>query len=434
MRHFDTTKQPRLEIDAALTARDDRTLATVEVTVRAIIADVRARGDDAVIDYVRRFEWPDATADSLEVPLAELVGAANRENLQGLAATEIAAKNIIAFHQAEMGHLRSWRQSTAPGQEFGQILQPVKRVGIYVPGGKAYYPSTLLMTAIPASVAGVSEIILCTPPRADGSIHPLILTLAGRHVDRVFRVGGAQAIAAMAYGTATVPPVDVIVGPGNDYVNTAKRMVYGTVGIDMLAGPSEVAVIADSAANPAYVAADLLAQTEHGPENRGVLFSPSANFLENCREELFTQRAKLSRQEILAQSDANLMFVKTRSLRESVELVNVLAPEHLELCVADPASLLGDIRNAGAILLGENTSAPAGDYVAGPSHTLPTAGAARFSSPLSCNTFIKRSSVLYHDVATASTLGPSIAAFADIEGFDAHASAARLRIKERDKT
>ena len=427
MQEFDTSKHSRANIDAALTTRPTEALANVEAVVRDILADVRARGDEAVVDYTRRFDWPDATASTLEVPQSDLIRANGEADSATLAAPRKAADNITTFHRAEMGQLQSWMKSTGTGQILGQVIQPVKRVGIYVPGGKAFYPSTVLMAAIPARVAGVEEVILCTPAGRDGDLHPLIKALACEHVDRVFKIGGAQAIGAMAYGTDTVPRVDVIVGPGNDYVNVAKRMVYGEVGIDMLAGPSEVSIIADELANPAYVVADLLAQTEHGPENRGVLISPSSKVLDACKQELVTQRAKLSRQAILQATDANLIFIKTTSLAEAVDISNTLAPEHLELCVAEPLSILGSIRNAGAVLLGENTSAPAGDYIAGPSHTLPTAGTARFSSPLSCDTFLKRSSVIYHDAATAAAYAADIAAFATVEGFDAHAAAALIR-------
>ena len=237
------------------------------------------------------------------------------------------------------------------------------------------------MASIPAVVAGVEEIVLCTPANKQGQIQPLILAVAAPYVDKVFRVGGAQAIAAMAYGTETVPKCDVIVGPGNKYVNIAKRLVYGEVGIDMLAGPSEVAIVADEHANPAFVAADLLAQTEHGPDNKGVLFCSSSVVLEQCRIELHKQREQLSRQEILEASGKNLIFVKTNSVAESLDLCNTLAPEHLELMVQEPLAVLPLVKNAGAVLLGGHTSASIGDYWAGPSHTLPTAGAARFSSP-----------------------------------------------------
>ncbi len=429
MREWDTAKHSRREIEAALTERDTRALETVEAIVRGILDDVRGRGDAAVVENVRRFDWPDATAETLELPRAE-IERAGRSADDMLPAARAAAANIAAFHRSEMGRLQSWMDTSTPGRVLGQILQPVKRVGIYVPGGKASYPSTLLMTAIPARVAGVAEIVMCTPARKDGALHPLVTALAADHVDRVFRIGGAAAIAAMAHGTETVPRVDVIVGPGNDFVNTAKRMVYGAVGLDMLAGPSEVAIVADAEADPGRVVADLLAQTEHDSDNRGVLFSTSTAILDACRRELTTQRERLLRREILEGSDRHLLFVKTATVEEAIDLANVYAPEHLELFVAEPLAALGRVRCAGAVLLGPNTSAPAGDYLAGPSHTLPTAGTARFSSPLSCNTFLTRTSVLYHDAATAAALAEPIAAFAEAEGFDGHAAAARRRAGE----
>jgi histidinol dehydrogenase len=433
MQYLDTSTTPEAAIRRILTGRSAESMAGVENSVHAILKDVIQRGDEAVVEHTRTFDWPGAAADTLEVPRTELEEALRNIDPELLSIIELSAKNIEAFHKAEMGRLQSWMMTPGPGEMLGQIIQPMERAGIYVPGGKAFYPSTVLMAAIPARVAGVKEILLCTPARKDGSLHPLVMALAAKYADRVFKVGGAQAIGAMAYGAGTIPKVDVIAGPGNDYVNTAKRIVNGTVAIDMLAGPSEVGIVADSGANPRLVAADLLAQTEHGPENRGFLFSPSSEFLESCRKELTSLRSTMSRQDILMKTDENLAFIKTANLDEAVELSNALAPEHLELCVREPLALLGAIRNAGAILFGEYTSAPAGDYIAGPSHTLPTAGTARFSSPLSCNTFIKRSSVLYHDKTVAAKYAENIGRFADLEGFDAHAAAARLRPAESEK-
>ncbi len=426
MRQFDTATDSPPTIHAALTARDAQQDAQVESAVRAIIDDVRARGDEAVRDYTRRFDWPDA--HGLEVPYADLVGANDHLGMQQTQILLDAAVNIKEFHEAERGHLQSWMHlSGGPGVMLGQALNPVGRVGVYVPGGKAAYPSTVLMATIPARVAGVGEIIVCTPPDAQGHLPPLVSAAAAYHANRVFRIGGAQAIAAMAYGTETVPQCDVIVGPGNAYVNAAKRLVYGQVGIDMLAGPSEIAVIADDGANPAFAAADLLAQTEHGPDNRGVFFCHSSQLLELCKVELNNQRAKLSRQDVLAHTAGNIVFVKTQSLAESVALSNILAPEHLELMVREPLALLPSVRNAGAVLLGDYTSAPIGDYWAGPSHTLPTAGAARFSSPLSVATFLKRTSIVYYSREAAQNAADPCARFAAAEGFDAHAAAVRLR-------
>ena len=427
MQEIDTSSLSRSAVEALLAPRADEASAAVETTVREILQDVRTRGDAALVDYTRKFDWPDAAAAALAVPDADVQAAEAGVDPLPMGAAREAAANIAAFHNAELGHLQSWMTVRDGGRTLGQMLRPVRRVGLYVPGGKAFYPSTVLMTAIPAVIAGVDEIVLCTPAGRDGSVHPMILAVAAPYVDRVYRVGGAQAIAAMAYGTETIPKVDVIVGPGNPYVNVAKKMVYGDVGIDMLAGPSEIAIVADEQATPAFVAADLLAQTEHGPENRGILFSPSRKLLAAVKDELAKQRGSLSRRAILEQTDRNLLFVATRSVEEAVELSNIVAPEHLELHVREPLALLSLVRNAGAVLLGENTSAPVGDYIAGPSHTLPTAGTARFSSPLSVATFMKRSSVVYYSAQAAAAAAEKVAQFATVEGFDAHARAAKLR-------
>lgn len=427
MRQIETKSLSRAEVVALLTPSTDETSLQIDTTVREILQNVRTRGDSALVDYTRRFDWPDATASTLTVPAETIEASEAKIDAADLAAAREAAANIAAFHQVELGHLQSWMTVQPGGRTLGQLLRPVKRVGLYIPGGKAFYPSTVLMTAIPAVVAGVEEIVLCTPAGRDGSVHPMILAVAAPYVDKVYRVGGAQAIGAMAYGTDTIPKVDVIVGPGNSYVNVAKRMVYGEVGIDMLAGPSEIAIVADEHAKPALVAADLLAQTEHGPENRGVLLSPSTSLLAQVRAELETRRAALSRREILEQTDHNLLFVATRDIEEAVELANIVAPEHLELQVREPLALLSQVRNAGAVLLGEHTSAPVGDYIGGPSHTLPTAGTARFSSPLSVATFVKRTSVLYYSAEAAANAAANVARLATIEGFDAHAQSALLR-------
>lgn len=429
MRTFDTEIDTLETIHEALTARDHAQDAQVEADVRAVFADVRARGDDAVRDYTRRFGWADAPAGTAEVDYGDLITANDRMSLEQTQMLLDAAVNIKEFHEAERGHLQSWMHlpPRGPGRMLGQVLRPVQRVGVYVPGGHGAYPSTVLMAAIPARVAGVEEIIICTPPQSDGSISPLVSSAAAFHADRVFKIGGAQAIAALAFGTETVPKVDMIVGPGNAYVTAAKRLAYGAVGIDMLAGPSEVAIIADKDAEPAFVAADLLAQTEHDADNKGVLFCSSAEVMEECKRELAEQRARLSRREILQYTEQSLILVKTQSVAESLDLANVLAPEHLELMVRDPMTALAGVRNAGAVLLGGASSAPIGDYWAGPSHTLPTAGAARFSSPLSVATFMKRTSVVLYSREAAQEAAEEVARFADSEGFDGHARAARLR-------
>ena len=458
MRQFDTARDTPETIHAALTARDHAKNAQIEAVVRGILDDVKARGDAAVLDYTRRFDWPDATADKTSIHVGarqamferalapELDGELFGEEVSDIGrlttTMQQAIWNIRAFHEAELGHLQSWMslagntgnayRDSVPGSIIrGQILRPVQRAGVYVPGGKAVYPSTILMAAIPALVAGVEEVIICTPPDKQGNIDPSLIVAAELADDgkdcRIFKIGGAQAIAAMAYGTETVPKCDVIVGPGNQYVNSAKKLVYGECAIDMLAGPSEVAVIADEFTNPKFAAADLLAQTEHGHDNKGVFFCHSHEVLEHTKAELSRQRAELSRKEILDATALNLIFVKTNSLEESLALSNILAPEHLELMVREPLAALPLVKNAGAVLLGEHTSASVGDYWAGPSHTLPTAGAARFSSPLSVNTFMKRTSVVYYSQKAAEDAAEDVARFAEAEGFDAHASAARLR-------
>lgn len=427
MRSFDTAIDSLDTIHAALTARNTAREAEIESVVREILTTVRTRGDAAVLDYTRRFDWPEA--GELEAPRSELVAVRDQVSDEQAAIISGAAENITEFHRAERGHLQSWMHfsRSGPARMLGQTLNPVQRVGVYVPGGKAAYPSTVLMTTIPARVAGVAEIILCSPPDENGKLPPLVATAAAKHADRVFKVGGAQAIAAMAYGTETIPKCNIIVGPGNAYVNVAKRLIYGEAGIDMLAGPSEIAIVADDGANPAFIAADLLAQTEHGPDNRGVVFASSARIIEKCQNEIARQRATLSRREILERTGENLIFVKTNSIEESLALSNILAPEHLELMVREPLAALPLVRNAGAVLLGDYTSAPIGDYWAGPSHTLPTAGAARFSNPLSVATFMKRTNVIYYSREAAEAAAEPVARFANAEGFDAHADAALMR-------
>ncbi len=432
MRQFDTARDAPEAIHAALTARDTARDAQVEATVRAILDDVKARGDAAVLDYTRRFDWPEATAATLHFGWLLNQGFNNTPKSL-LDILRQSYRNISDYHAREYGHLQSWMHPF-PSGILGQYVQPVERAGVYIPGGKATYPSTVLMAALPALIAGVKEIVICTPANTQGEIDNFLaasiefVLRTDEHSDhKVYKIGGAQAIAAMSYGTETVPKCDVIVGPGNAYVNTAKKLVYGEVGIDMLAGPSEVAVVADEGANPTFVAADLLAQTEHGHDNRGVLFSHSFDILEKCKNELATQREALSRKEILAVTANNLVFVKTNSLEESLALSNVFAPEHLELMVREPLAVLPLVKNAGAVLLGDHTSAPIGDYWAGPSHTLPTAGAARYASPLSVATFMKRTSVLYYSQQAAQEAAEDVARFAEAEGFDGHAQAARMR-------
>jgi len=433
MRFLDTQLQTPLEIEAILNSRPDEKLAQIETTVREILEAIRRRADAAILTYTQKLDWPNATLDCIEIDISNVTGGDS-----DLART-LAASRIFDYHAAELEQYKSWTRNFGTGIELGQLIQPVARAGVYVPGGKAVYPSTVLMAAIPPIVAGVNEIVFCTPANSSGQVSPVVIDTIACVADlarergatvRAFKLGGAVAIGALAYGSSLAGRVDVIVGPGNHYVNIAKRIVYGDVGIDMLAGPSDVAIIADHGAIPSFVASDLLAQTEHGPENRGILLSPCKALIQAVRVELKRRRAGLSRKAILELSDSNLYFVTTRDLSEAVSLSNRIAPEHLELQVRDPDALLGAVKNAGAILLGDYTSAPIGDYMAGPSHTLPTGGAARFSSPLSVTTFLKRSSILKYSRQAACDAAEAVASFAQSEGFDAHADAAMARTSE----
>jgi histidinol dehydrogenase len=400
-----------------------------EAIVREIIADVRARGDAALLELSRRFDCPDL--DTLEVPVSEWRDAeADLPQEQRYAVVEAAA-NITHFHEKQ--RRTSWLDAQ-PEKITGQLIRPLDRVGVYVPGGTAAYPSTVLMTAIPARVAGVSEIVLCTPAQKDGKVPPLVLfaaRMAG--VSRIFAVGGAQAVAAMAYGTDTVPAVDKVVGPGNVYVNIAKKLLWGVVDIDMLAGPSEVCVVADDGANATFAALDLLTQAEHDVEAAAFLITPSERVAREVVHEIERQLAVLPRSAILKESlERNSAILITESLYQAYELANVCAPEHLALMVRDPFAALGHIRNAGAILMGDYTPQTLGDYLAGPSHTLPTSGTARFASPLHVDTFLKKSSFIYYTSGALREVAATLTGFARAEGFEAHAEAVAVRQVEND--
>lgn len=424
MRHFDTRHDDFATLAAAFDARLGEASLAAEETVRALLADVRARGDAAVLEYTRRWDWPDA--DTLTVSTAEIDAATARVRETPLwSALETAAARIRAFHERQ--RRESWMDTSRPGEMLGQIVRPVSRAGVYVPGGTAAYPSTVLMAAIPALVAGVGAVVVASPPGRDGRLPDATLAasrLAGVH--GVYRMGGAQAVAALAYGTESVGRVDTVVGPGNLYVNLAKRLVYGAVGIDMLAGPSEVLVLADAAADPVAAAADILAQTEHDPNCSAVIVTPSQDFADAALAEIETQTRTLPRADIVRRAlEANGFVVLTRSLEEAAKVASLYAPEHLHLDVREPFALLARIENAGAILIGPRTSAPLGDYMAGPSHTLPTAGCARFSSPLNVDDFLKKTNLIYLSEEVAQGLAAAAATFAEFEGLEAHARAAR---------
>jgi histidinol dehydrogenase len=402
----------------------------VESTVAAILADVKARGDEAVLEYTRRFDRSAAASvATLEVPRADIKAAAKRIPGETRKALEAAVRRVRAYHRKQVAG--SWRYRDAIGAELGQRVTPLDRVGIYVPGGKAAYPSTVIMNAVPAKVAGVGEIVMVAPAPG-GERNDLVLAAAAMcGVDRVFAIGGAQAVAALAYGTATVPAVDKIVGPGNAYVAAAKRRVFGVVGIDMVAGPSEVVVVCDGKTDADWVAMDLFAQAEHDELAQAILITPNAAFLDAVAASMERQLAAMPRREVIAASLAKRgALIRCRDLREACEVVNRIAPEHLELSVERPDALLPRIRHAGAIFLGRESSEALGDYCAGPNHVLPTSRTARFSSPLGVYDFQKRSSVIRIPRKAAAKLGRVAAELARGEGLTAHARAAELRMKK----
>ena len=396
--------------------------------VGEIIAAVREQGDAALLDFTRRFDHVTLGAAELAVTAAEYAAAEVAVGAPTLRSLRYAAERIERFHQECAP--RSWRMKDDNGSRLGQEVRPLDRVAVYVPGGRAAYPSTVLMTVVPARVAGVREIVLVSPPAADGSMNAAVLAAARiAGVTEAYRVGGAQAVAALAYGTATIRKVDKIVGPGNIYVALAKAQVFGDVGIDMVAGPSEVLVVADDSADAAFVAADLLAQAEHDPMARAVLLTSSAGLRDAVAAELAVQLAALPRREIAGAALASHgALVLTASLDEAVELANGLAPEHLELQVRDPEALLASVRHAGAVFLGRHTPEVVGDYVAGPNHVLPTGGTARFSSALSTEDFVTRLSVIDYSPEGLAEAGPHVGRLSRVEGLDGHGAAAAVRI------
>ena len=408
---------------AALRPPEDSTREVAEV-VAGLLADVRTRGDAAVVDATVMLDWPVADADRLTVSSRELGGAYQELDSDLIAALQITRDNCTFFHRHEL--VPDWEGTGAQGQRLGIRHLPVERAGLYVPGGLGAYASTVIMNAVPALVAGVADLVICTPPGRDGAVNKSVLAAARiMGVERVYRVGGAQAIAAMAYGTETIPRVDVICGPGNVYVMEAKRQVYGAVGIDSLAGPSEVLVVADRTARPGWVAADLLAQEEHGSGASGVLMAESEAICGSVADALDALRA--------SQGDVRSLSAFYPAPGEdfvelAIALINAYAPEHLELQVADPRSLLAGVRSAGAVFLGHLTPTAFGDYVAGSNHVLPTGGAARFSSPLSVNTFRRRSSYVEMDAEAVRLLTPPLARLADSEGFSFHRVSAEARL------
>jgi len=416
---------PRLE---ALTAWEGVADEAINVIVREILAEVRQRGDDALLEYTYRFDRLDAVcAADLEIPADRLQEAlAALPSAQHVALVS-AATRIRAY--AERQKQESWTFTEADGTVLGQQVTPLDRVGLYVPGGKAAYPSSVLMNAIPAKVAGVPEVIMVVP-MPGGEVNELVLAAAAvAGVDRVFRIGGAQAVAALAYGTSTVPAVDKIVGPGNVYVAAAKRQVFGSVGIDMIAGPSEILVVCDGLTDPDWIAMDLFSQAEHDEDAQPMLISPDAAFLERVREAIERLLPGMERRDIIETSlRRRAALIQVRNLVEAAQVVNFIAPEHLELSVEQPEQWLPLIRHAGAIFMGRYTPEALGDYCAGPNHVLPTSRTARFSSPLGVYDFQKRSSLIYCSPTGGAILGRTASILARGEGLTAHARSAEMRI------
>ena len=406
--------------------------AEVQQRVRDILADVRARGDAAVVEYTRRFDRLEAEdMAALEISTARIEQALAAIPESQREALARAAERIRAY--AEHQKLEFWTYTEADGTVLGQQVTPLDRVGLYVPGGKAAYPSSVLMNAVPAKVAGVPEVIMVVPTPG-GEVNDLVLAAAAiAGVDRIFAIGGAQAVAALAYGTETVPQVDKIVGPGNIYVATAKGMVFGTVGIDMIAGPSEILVICDGGTDPDWIAMDLFSQAEHDEDAQPLLISPDAGFLDAVRASIERLLPEMERADIIrAALTRRGALIQVRDLDEAAEVANFIAPEHLELSVADPEALLPRIRHAGAIFMGRYTAEALGDYCAGPNHVLPTSRTARFSSPLGVYDFQKRSSLIFCSPGGAADLGRTASVLARGEGLTAHARSAEYRLGEGD--
>lgn len=414
---------PNSEIFARSVPKTD-----VAGTVAEIIKNVRENGDKALFEYCEKFDK--AQLSSLAVTKEEIDEALSLVEPEFLEILEKAAKNIRKFHSRQVRN--SFIINDEDGIVIGQKIIPVDRAGLYVPGGTAAYPSTVLMDAIPAKIAGCREVVMVTPPTKDGKVNPVILAAAHvAGIDRIFKVGGAQAIAALAYGTQSIPKVDKIVGPGNAFVAEAKKQVFGVVSIDMIAGPSEILIVADGKSNPAYVAADLLSQAEHDKMASAVLVTDSEELARNVSTELEKQIPLLERREIARESiDVNGKIIVADTLDAAIEIANEIAPEHLELCVDNPFDKLDSIRHAGSIFMGRNCPEALGDYFAGPNHTLPTSGTAKFSSPLSVDDFIKKTQYTYYTKDALKKVAFDVAAFAKKEGLTAHAKSAVIRVED----
>ncbi len=400
-------------------------------TVSEIIKTVRENGDKALFEYCEKFDK--VRLASLEVSVDEIDEAFALVEPEFIEILKEAKENIYAFHSRQVRN--SFLINEKDGVVIGQKVIPIEKVGLYVPGGTAAYPSSVLMNAIPAKIAGCSEIVMVTPPSSDGKVNPAILAAAKvAGVDRIFKVGGAQAVAALAYGTESVPSVDKIVGPGNAFVAEAKKQVFGRVAIDMIAGPSEILVVADGTCSPVYVAADLLSQAEHDKNATAVLVTDSRELADSVSKELERQLTMLSREEIARTSiENNGKIIITESIDEAIEVANALAPEHLEICVDEPFNYLDKIHNAGSVFMGKYCPEALGDYFAGPNHTLPTSGTARFSSPLSVDDFVKKTQFSYYTEDALAKVAKKVEFFANKEGLTAHARSAIIRTESKDR-
>ena len=415
-----------------IVSRNNGGASEVDEVVRSILAKVREGKDEALLALTKKWDKVKLTSDSLEVSRKEIEEAHRQVTSLELRSLKLAAKRIERFHRKKLPS--SWSTSDEEGIILGQVIKPLERVGIYVPGGKAAYPSTVLMNAIPARVAGVKELIMVTPA-IRGEINPYVLVAAElTRIDRIFKVGGAQAIGALAYGTETIPRVDKIVGPGNIYVATAKRQIFTQVGIDIIAGPSEILVLSDGSGEPAFIAADLLSQAEHDEQAISILITTSIAFANKVKNILISQLRELRRREIAEVAIKNNgVIIIARDLTEAVDLANQFAPEHLELAVKNSRAILKQIKNAGAIFLGHYSPEAVGDYLAGPNHVLPTGGTARFSSPLGVEDFLKRSNVIFFKKKRLQDLSDDIIRIANLEGLDGHAKAIEIRMGVRRK-
>lgn len=431
MRKVILSEDTKKDILENLLKRSPNSYGKFEASVAAILADVKEKGDEAVFDYTKRFDGADINAGNIVVTKEEIDEAYSLVDKQLVDVIRKALVNIREYHAKQKQY--SWFDSTPNGTILGQKVTPLNRVGVYVPGGKAAYPSSVLMNIIPAKVAGVNQIIMTTPPGKDGRVNPGTLVAANEAgVDVIYKVGGAQAIAAMAYGTDSIRKVDKIVGPGNIYVALAKKAVYGHVSIDSIAGPSEILVIADETANPRYVAADLLSQAEHDEMASAILITTSEELADKVSKEIDGFVAELSRSEIISKSLENYGYILiAKDIDEAVETANEIASEHLEIVTRDPFTVMTKIRNAGAIFLGEYSSEPLGDYFAGPNHVLPTNGTAKFFSPLGVDDFIKKSSIISYSREALEPIHEDIIKFANAERLTAHANSIKVRFEHK---